>query len=236
MKTNSKIPLLLLISICTIFNFSAIANDLTNKSENSECNTMQHTQNSLLLSDTDYNLKLMNLQVDALGIVFFGLQIALDFQFANIVAIGPYMRWHYAGLLYQGVVTDWFSDQTTTSLASYSLGVQAKVLIPVGSGQHRPYVGFGFERSNGSDSWDPGGTWGRRIYEYKSNVFSINLGYRLLTNSAFNLSAGIGIGISKDVENIGYYEFSEDETDYYNLETRVLPMVQVILGWQLGGN
>ena len=236
MKTNGKIPLLLLISICIIFNFSAVANEPISKSENNESNNIQAIRNSLTSSDSDYDLNLMNLQIDVLGIVFFGPQVALDFQFANMIAVGPYVRWHYAGVLYQGVVTDWFSDETTTSLASYSFGVQAKILIPVGSGQHRPYVGFGFERSNGSDSWDPGGTWGKRIYEYKSNVFSINLGYRLLTNSAFNLSAGIGIGISKDVESIGYYEFGDEETDNYNLETRVLPMVQLILGWQLGGN
>ena len=236
MKTKRNIILLLIIATGTIVNFRAVANEPISKSENNESNNIQTIRNSLSSSNSDYDLKSMNLQIDVLGIVFFGPQLALDFQFANIIAIGPYMRWHYAGVLYQGVVTDWFSDQTTTSLASYSLGMQAKVLIPVGSGQHRPYVGFGFERSNGSDSYDPGGTWGRYIYEYKSNVFTINLGYRLLTNSSFNLSAGIGIGVSQDIESIGYYEFGEDDTDHYNLETRILPMVQLALGWQLGGN
>jgi len=183
---------------------------------------------------SDYNLALMNLQIDPLGFLFFGPQITLDFQFANMIAVGPYFRYHYAGLIYQGVVTDWFSDETTTSPASYSFGFQGKFLIPVGTGQHRPYVEVGYERSIGSDSWDPGGTWGRRIYEYKSNVIHFNAGYRLLTNSSFNISAAIGIGISTDTESIGYYEFGDDPTDYYPLETRILPMVQLLLGWQVG--
>ena len=132
------------------------------------------------------------------------------------------------------VVTDWFTDETTTSPASYSFGLQAKFLFPVGSGQHRPYLELGYEKSIGSDSWDPDGTYGERIYEYESNVFHFNFGYRLMTISSFNLSAAIGVGISKDTKNIGYYEFGEEPTDYYSLETRVLPMVQLMLGWQLG--
>jgi pyruvoyl-dependent arginine decarboxylase (PvlArgDC) len=56
----------------------------------------------------------------------------------------------------------------------------------------------------------------------------------LLTEGSFNLSAAIGIGLSKDTKSIGYYEEGEDYTDYYSLETRALPMVQLVLGWQLG--
>jgi len=176
----------------------------------------------------------MNLQLDVLGIVFFGPQVTLDFQFANMIAVGPYFRWHYAGVFYQGIVTDWFSDETTTSIASYSIGGQVKFLIPIGSGQHRPYIEVGFEKSIGSDWWNPEGTWGKRIYEYESNVFHLNAGYRLLTEGSFNLSAAVGIGFSKDTKNIGYYEDGEGDIDYYQLESRVLPMVQLIIGWQLG--
>ncbi|MDY6801071.1 MAG: hypothetical protein SVU94_07580 [Bacteroidota bacterium] len=86
------------------------------------------------MPSTEYDLSLMNLQVDVLGIIFFGPQLTLDFQFANMIAIGPYFRWHYVGVFYQGVVTEWFSDETSTSVASYSIGGQAKFLIPTGSG------------------------------------------------------------------------------------------------------
>lgn len=186
------------------------------------------------LSNTEYNLSLMNLQVDVLGFLFFGPQITLDFQFANMIAVGPYFRYNYAGLVYQGIVTDWFSDETTTSLASFSYGAQAKFLIPVGSGQHRPYIEVGFEKSIGSDSYNTGGTYGKRIYEYESNVFHFNAGYRLISSSSFNLSAAIGIGVSTDTKSIGYYEFDDEFIDNYTLETRVLPMIQLMLGWQLG--
>ena len=185
-------------------------------------------------SDSEYELSLMNLQVDVLGLVFFGPQVTLDFQFADMVAVGPYFRWMFGGVLYHAIITDWFSNESTASAASFGIGVQGKFLFPIGSGQHRPYLELGYEKSFGSDSWDPGGTWGRRIHEYKSNVFHFNFGYRLLTESSFNLSAAIGIGISKETEHIGYYEFGEEPDDYYPLETRVLPMIQLTLGWQLG--
>ena len=223
----------LLFTLLLIIPLNIFASDglLINKKEKAILLSPEYSINS---SESEYDLSLMNLQLDVIGIVFFGPQLTLDFQFANMIAIGPYVRWHYAGVIYQGIVTDWFSDGTTTSLASYALGAQAKFLIPVGSGQHRPYLEVGYEKSIGSDSWDPGGTWGRRIYEYQSNVFHFNFGYRLLTKSSFNLSAAIGIGISKDTKSIGYYEFGEDPIDYYSLDTRVLPMLQIMLGWQLG--
>lgn len=229
-----KLIILFLVSFLFSFNnFASEGNRILN-------NDLSLSKYSLInaklfnISDTDYNLSTMNLQVDALGFLFFGPQLTLDFQFANMIAVGPYLRWHYAGLIYQGIVTDWFSDVTTTSLASYAVGAQAKFLLPVGSGQHRPYLEFGFEKSFGSDYWDPGGTFGKRIYEYESNVIHINLGYRLLTNSSFNLSAAVGIGFSQDTRNVGFYEFGDDPVDHYALESRILPMLQVMLGWQLG--
>ena len=105
-------------------------------------------QNSISISPpaSEYDLSIMNLQIDLLGILFFGPQVTLDFQFADMIAVGPYVRWHYAGVVYQGIVTDWFSAETTTSLASYSVGGQAKFLIPVGNGQHRPYIELGLEK------------------------------------------------------------------------------------------
>ena len=220
-----------LILAIVVLSLNSFADDpLLSLSENDELNLSTFN----VPSDSEYELSIMNLQVDVMGIIFFGPQITLDFQFADMIAVGPYFRWHYAGVLYQAVVTDWFSDETTTSLASYSLGAQAKFLIPVGSGQHRPYLEVGYEKSKGSDSWDPGGTWGKRIYEYESNVFHFNFGYRLLTQSSFNLSAALGVGISQDTKSIGYYEFGDEPDDQYTLETRLLPMVQVMLGWQLG--
>lgn len=189
-------------------------------------------ENSLSIPpSTDYDLSIMNLQVDLLGIIFFGPQITLDFQFANMIAVGPYVRWHYAGVLYQGVVTDWFSAETTTSLASYSIGGQAKFLIPIGSGQHRPYIVTGFEKSFGSD-WEDFGD--KYIYEYETNIFHFGAGYRMLTEGSFNLSASIAIGFAQDTKSIGYYEYGEDYTDSYHLESRVIPIIQLMLGWQLG--
>lgn len=217
-----------------IFVLQSFADEPINSST-LKLNSTLFNENSLSLSPTtDYDLSIMNLQFDVLGIIFFGPQITLDFQFANMIAVGPYFRWHYAGVFYQGVVTEWFSDETTTSAASYSIGGQVKFLIPIGSGQHRPYVEIGIEKSFGSDWYDSDGGYGKYIYEYESNVFHFNAGYRLLTEGSFNLSAAIGVGLSKDTKSIGYYEEGEDYTDYYSLETRALPMVQLILGWQLG--
>jgi len=227
-----KNQLLLLLAIMLVQPFYLISSDNIMDDKGNESSLL--FENYLTPSEDDYSLSLINLQVDVMGLFFFGPQVALDFQFADMIAVGPYMRWHYAGLIYQGVVTDWFSDETTTSLASYSIGAQAKVFIPIGTGQHRPYFGLGFEKSFGSDSYDPGGTLGDRIYEYESNVFHIDLGYRLLTNSSFNMSVGIAIAFGSDTKNIGYNENNKSDITYYEKETRVMPLVQLVLGWQLG--
>jgi len=185
-------------------------------------------------SGSDVNLKLVNIQFDPLGFLFFGPQLGVDFQFADMVAIGPYFRWNYAGLIYQGIVTDWFSSTTTTSIGSYGIGFGAKVIPPLGSGKHRPYVDIGFEKSKGKDSYDPGGSDGRHYFEYKANVFHIGAGYRLVTEGSFNLSAGLTLFIQKETENIDYYEF-ENAIDYNSLEEPHLGVVlQLMLGWQIG--
>lgn len=186
------------------------------------------------LSSTEYNLSLMNLQVDVMGFLMFGPQVSLDFQFANIIAVGPFFRWNYAGLIYQGVITDWFYEETIVSPASYGIGVQAKALIPVGSGMHRPYFGVSYERFRGKESYDPGGTLGDHIWEYKSNIILINLGYRLISESSFNFSIGLSLGPSIETENIDYYEFEEGSVDHNETYTRFIGMLQIGLGWQLG--
>jgi len=185
--------------------------------------------------ESDYRLKLMNLQVDALGLVFFGPQVSLDFQFANLLAVGPYVRWHYAGVLYQAVVTDWFSESSVVDAGSFSYGAQFKFLIPTGSGQHRPFIGLTAEKSQGEEIFVAEESSGDdRINTFEQNIFGFNVGYRYTSPSAFNLSVGLGIAISQDTENIGFYDSDEDNYDSYSLETRVLPMIQLKLGWELG--
>lgn len=220
------------LAILLFQSFNLFSSDIIVKEEKVDPITISHLNK--LPSESDYDLSIMNLQVDVLGLVFFGPQVSLDFQLANIVAIGPYIRWNYAGFLYQGVITDWFTDESTPSPASYGIGIQAKVLIPIGSGQHRPYVGFGYERFKGEESYDPGGTWGKHIWEYKSNIYHFDLGYRLLTSKSFNLSVGLSLGASIETDNIDYYEFGDDPIDHNILNTRFIGMLQVGLGWQLG--
>lgn len=192
-----------------------------------------YENNLNLSSDSDYDLSLMNLQVDVLGFLFFGPEISLDFQFANMIAVGPYVRWNYAGLIYQGVITDWFYEETVVSPASYGIGVQAKILIPVGSGMHRPYAGFSYERFKGKESYDPGGYDGDHIWEYKANVMLLRIGYRMISESSFNLSIGLELGASVETENIDYYEFGEG-VDHNPTYTRFIGALQIGLGWQLG--
>ncbi|NOQ26806.1 MAG: hypothetical protein GQ564_15710 [Bacteroidales bacterium] len=184
--------------------------------------------------DTEYDLALMNLQLDVMGFLMFGPQVSLDFQFANMIAVGPYIRWNYAGLLYQGVITDWFYESTLVSPASYGIGVQAKALIPIGSGMNRPYFGVSYERFKGEESYDPGGTEGKHIWEYKSNIILVNMGYRMITSSSFNLSLGLSLGVSSETENLDYYEFDESNVDHNILYSRFIGMLQIGLGWQLG--
>ena len=231
MKTNRAL-LQLIILLVLVFVFTTIsANEPETKSILIESNS-----NLYQSSDSDVRLKLVNIQFDPLGFIFFGPQIGMDFQFANMIAVGPYVRWNYAGLLYQGEITEWFSNETTASVASYGVGIGAKIIPPIGSGRHRPYFDIGIEKFKGKESYDPGGTYGRHYYEYKADIFHFGAGYRMLTESSFNMSIGFFIGIHKETENFDYYEF-ESTKDYNTLEDpRVFPGVQLMLGWQIGGN
>jgi len=217
----------------SVYGFASNA-DENNKEHEPNLVTDYSLSNYSLTNDSDYNLAIMNLQVDVMGFLMFGPQVSLDFQFANIIAVGPFIRWNYAGLIYQGVITDWFYEETVVSPASYGIGIQAKALIPVGSGMHRPYFGLSFERFNGKESYDPGGSMGDHIWEYKSNVILISLGYRLITDSSFNFSVGLSLGPSIETENIDYYEFDEGGVDHNSTYTRFIGMLQIGLGWQLG--
>lgn len=231
MKTDQK---LLLCTALLIFALKTSMATEPNKSIHIEDAPFELT--AYPTTSADVNLKLMNLQFDPLGFIFWGPQLNLDFQIADVIAVGPYVRWNYAGVIYQGIVTDWFSSETTVSAASYGIGISGKVLPPIGSGKHRPYIDVGFEKFKGKDSYDPDGLFGRHYYEYKANVFHVGAGYRMITEGSFNLSIGILILILKETENFDYYEF-ESTLDHNPLEpTHLGATLQLALGWQFGGN
>lgn len=232
MKTNLK-TLLSIALFSFALNFTVMATE-PNKTlliQNSDL-----ALNSYSTPSSDVNLKLMNFQFDPLGFIFFGPQFNLDFQIADIIAVGPYFRWNYAGVLYHAVITDWFSEDGGPTIGSYGVGIAGKVLPPIGSGRHRPYIEIGYEKFKGKEAYDPGGTYGKHYYEYKANVFHFGAGYRMITDESFNLSIGIFIAISKETENYDYYEF-ESTIDYNSLaDPQVYPGIQLLLGWQFGGN
>ncbi|MFP4023885.1 MAG: hypothetical protein ACLFVR_05100 [Thiohalospira sp.] len=230
MKTKRNSLRLIVMLVLALIIITTHANEPAKPTSLSELSNATFYQTS----SSDVNLKLLNIQFDPLGFLFFGPQLGVDFQFADIVAIGPYFRWNYAGLIYQGIVTDWFSNETTTSIDSYGIGFGAKIIPPIGSGKHRPYVDIGFEKFKGKDSYDPGDSYGKHYFEYKANVFHIGAGYRLVTESSFNLSVGLTMFIQKETEDIDYYEF-ESTISYNSLEEPHLgAMLQLMLGWQLG--
>lgn len=190
---------------------------------------------NLSADDSDYRLKLMNLQVDPLGVIFYGPQVAFDFQFANLIAVGPYVRWHYAGVFYRAIVTDWFSESSNVEAGSFSYGGQIKFLIPAGSGQHRPFISLTAEKSQGEEIFISETNSGDdEIYSFEQFIFTFNGGYRYTAPSGFNLSASLGMGVAQDVENIHFYASDEDNYENIPLETRIIPMMQLTLGWQLG--
>ncbi|OFX84278.1 MAG: hypothetical protein A2W99_00730 [Bacteroidetes bacterium GWF2_33_16] len=194
----------------------------------------ESTNLTLLPQSDDVRLALMNIQIDVLGVLFFGPQVSLDFQIANFLAIGPDFSWHYAGFLYQGFMTEFFSDGTTLGIGTYGIGGHMKFLIPVGSGSNRPYVGFGYEKFYGEETYDD---WdlGMKYSDYKSNVLHFDLGYKRLTEGSFNFSIGLSIAVSKVAESRYYYESDPNEINYYEPgETMVFPLLQMALGWQIG--
>jgi len=231
MKTNRILLQLFVLSILLFSFMNTLANKpLDNTTESETISTKLYQS-----SGSDAKLKLVNIQFDPLGFIFFGPQLAVDFQFADMIAIGPYARWNYAGVLYQGFITDWFTSDYIPQAGSYGIGVGVKFIPPIGSGKHRPYVDIGYEKFSGGESYDPQGSYGEHIYKYKANVFHFGAGYRMVSESSFNLSIGFFIGISKETENYDYYEF-ESTKDYNSLaDPQVFPGIQLLLGWQFGG-
>lgn len=181
----------------------------------------------------DVRLAILNIQVDPLGILFFGPQVSLDLQIANFIAIGPDFTWHYAGLLYQLFMTDFFSDGTALGLKTYGVGGHMKFLIPTGSGRNRPYLGFGYEKFFGEETYDD---WdlGMKYSNYKSDVLHVDLGFKHLTEGSFNFSIGLSLAVSKVSESSYYYESNPDINYNEPGETMVFPLLQMGLGWQIG--
>jgi len=191
---------------------------------------------SLAGDKQDVRLAIINIQIDPLGILFFGPQVSLDLQIANFIAIGPDFTWHYAGLLYQMFMTDFFSDGTTLGLETYGIGGHMKFLIPTGSGRNRPYVGFGYEKFFGEETYDDSDL-GMKYANYKSNVLHVDLGFKHLTEGSFNFSIGLTLAVSKVAESSYYYESNTDDINYYEPgETMVFPILQMVLGWQIGSH
>lgn len=182
----------------------------------------------------EVRLAFMNIQIDVLGVLFFGPQVSLDFQIANFLAIGPDFTWHYAGFLYQGFMTEFFSDGTALGLGTYGIGGHMKFLIPTGSGRNRPYVGFGYEKFYGEETYDD---WdlGMKYSNYESNVLHVDLGFKHLTEGSFSFSIGLSLAVSKVSESSYYYESNPDDINYYEPgETMIFPLLQMALGWQIG--
>lgn len=232
---------LVAVSFLVFFFSAAMAeNDLLPENQN----MATVTDNMLLLNNTstislapqsdEVRLAILNLQVDVLGVLFFGPQVSLDLQIGNFLAIGPDFTWHYAGFLYQGFMTEFFNDGTTLGLGTYGYGGHMKFLIPAGSGRNRPYVGWGYEKFIGEETYED---WdlGTKYANYKSNVLHFDLGYKRLTEGSFNFSIGLSIAVSKVSESSYYYKSNPDVVDYYEPgETMVFPLLQMALGWQIG--
>ena len=158
---------------------------------------------SFLDYEKQYDLRLINLQMDIHGFLWYGPQIFFDLQFVNMIAFGPYVHWLYAGL-----VSNSFSG--TSSLTDYSIGVQAKFLAPLNSGENRPYIEVGIEKAFLDNEMND-------FQIDKVSAYHINIGIRKMTQSQFNISFACGI--------LRYYSIAEKG---------VAPMFHVILGWQLG--
>lgn len=228
-----KLISLLLVSFLVIPYCISASDGVLNNKDNSEKTTLLLPEYSMGSSNSEYELPLMNFQLDVLGIVFFGPQVNLDFQFADLIAVGPSFRWSYAGVFAQAMNTDWWYEGRKTELNSYSFGIQAKVIIPIGAGRHRPYIGVGMERyrdgriNNGEDER------GDLTFESKGNNYILSLGYRVIKESGFNYSIGIGIGIKNETELNTYYD-NGDAGATYDLDTKMLGMLNLTFGWPIG--
>jgi len=201
----------------------------------------------------DYQLSPVNLQLDVLGVLFYGPQIVVDFQFLDMIAVGPSFRWMYAGLLFQALITDWFDSDEKIAPSTLSFGGQAKIFLPLGTERNRPFITAGYERifinySREEPAFTPPWKTGKKQYklaqfnqEYKkficeseSNGLYIGAGYRHFSSQKLNITAQLGFVFAKETKSIGYFEDDPEDIEEYELGTITMPVLQLVLGWQLG--
>ena len=164
--------------------------------------------------ESEYDLRPFNLQIDPVGILFYGPQVAINYQVQNRRTFGLNMRWHYMALFYN--MSSGFGLDLTLEPTSYSYGIETKLLFPIKDGPHRITVGIGLDEFIAN----------REDHEENeiTTVFNVNVGYRLLTKARFNLSLVAGHGFELS---------SRLKSDVIDRNYKV-PFAQVQLGIQLG--
>ncbi len=199
----------------------------------------------------DYQLSPVNLQLDVLGVLFYGPQICVDFQLSDMIALGPSFRWMYAGALFQALVTNWFDSDYKISPSTLSFGGQAKLFLPLGTERNRPFITAGYERiyinysreepvlvfpsKTGNTQYKPAQfdqEYRKYIVESVSNGLYIGIGYRHHSSQQFNISGQLGFIFAKETKSIGYYEEHPNVIEEYVPGTITMPVLQLVLGWQ----
>jgi hypothetical protein len=163
------------------------------------------------------------------GILFFGPTFRFEFRVAPSVLVDAHLRWAFAGLLYQALVTDfWYED---AFVLPYSLGVGAgfKALMGNPNRRHRFYVGSVVEYNYGGSTNDYG-----REERNHAFVLGADLGMRWRSETGFMFSLGIQPAVAFVFIDGYYYEDNPDVWYDYGFSVRPAPILELSIGWEFG--
>lgn len=163
------------------------------------------------------------------GLLFFGPTFRFEFRVGPSAVVDAHLRWAFAGVLYQALVTDfWYEDVT---VLPYSLGVGTgfKFLLGNPDRPHRFYAGSIIEYNYGGSTSDFG-----KEERNHAVVIGGDLGMRWRSETGFMFSLGIQPAVAFVVKDGYFYEESPDVWHDYGFSVRPAPILELSIGWEFG--
>jgi hypothetical protein len=158
---------------------------------------------------------------DILGVLQYGPVFMFEIKTAPFMYLDAHVRYLFAGLLFHGVFTDWFSNGYSVKPQSLAAGLGLKFLF--GSRNSKPYVGLFSEFGNGFGDKDDD-YYGEIDKQTSIFIFGFQGGYRWRFENKCFISLGLIAGGTTYTDHYKYnsytsMDYSEDGSRVYALLT-----------------
>lgn len=174
------------------------------------------------LGKTAFNINLA-------GLLFFGPTFRFEFRVGSSSVIDAHLRWAYAGVLFQALVTDFWEEDGRVLPYSLGVGTGFKALLGNPSGRHRFYVGSVIEYNFGGSTSDYG-----KEERNHALVVGGDIGMRWRSETGFMFSLGFQPAVAFVFIDGYYYEENPDTWYDYGFSVRATPLLELSIGWEFG--